>query len=170
VAEKRFQVFISSTYTDLQEERRKVMQTIMEMDCIPAGMELFPAVDEEQFNFITKIIDDCDYYIIIIGGRYGNLTDEGISYTEKEYDYAVAKGIKVLAFLHRRTRSIPVDKSEALPEAQAKLSAFREKVSSGRLVTYCRPMKWQGKLASIFGGTDVANLFWAKQFPCPLPS
>ncbi len=35
---------------------------------------------------------------------------------------------------------------------------------------YCRPMKWQGKLASIFGGTDVANLFWAKQFPWPLPS
>jgi hypothetical protein len=35
---------------------------------------------------------------------------------------------------------------------------------------YCRPMKWQGKLASIFGGTDIANLFSAKQFPWPLPS
>jgi hypothetical protein len=136
VAEKRFQVFISSTYTDLQEERRTVMQTIMEMDCIPAGMELFPAVDEEQFNFIKKIIDDCDYYIIIIGGRYGNLTDEGISYTEKEYDYAVSKGIKVLAFLHGAPGTIPVNKSEAAPEAQAKLSAFRDKVSSGRLVRF----------------------------------
>jgi hypothetical protein len=48
VVEKRFQVFVSSTYTDLQEERRKVIQTIMEMDCIPSGMEMFPAADEEQ--------------------------------------------------------------------------------------------------------------------------
>lgn len=45
--DKRYQVFISSTYVDLQEERQSVLQTLMEMDCIPAGMELFPAADEE---------------------------------------------------------------------------------------------------------------------------
>lgn len=52
--DKRYQVFISSTYADLKDERSKVIQTIMEMDCIPAGMEIFPAVDEDQFNFIKK--------------------------------------------------------------------------------------------------------------------
>ena len=79
--DKRFQVFISSTYADLKEERQKVIQTVMETDCIPAGMELFPAADEEQWKFIQRVIDDCDYYILIIGGRYGSLTDEGVSYT-----------------------------------------------------------------------------------------
>ena len=82
--DKRFQVFVSSTYADLKEARQKVIQTLMEMDCIPAGMELFPAADEEQWKFIKRVIDDCDYYILIIGGRYGSLTAEGISYTEKE--------------------------------------------------------------------------------------
>ncbi len=80
----RYQVFVSSTYADLQEERRKVIQALMEMDCIPSGMELFPAADEEQGEFIKKIINDCDYYLLIIGGRYGSVTAEGISYTEKE--------------------------------------------------------------------------------------
>src|SRR4029078_13480085 len=98
--EKRYQVFVSSTYADLQQERQRVIQALMEMDCIPSGMELFPAADEEQFEFIKKIIDDCDYYLLIIGGRYGSTTAEGVSYTEKEYDYAIAKGLKVVALLH----------------------------------------------------------------------
>ena len=62
--EKRYQVFVSSTYTDLKEERRHVTQALMEMDCIPAGMELFPAADEEQWEFIKRVIDDCDYYLL----------------------------------------------------------------------------------------------------------
>ena len=89
--DKRYQVFLSSTYTDLKEERQKLIHALMEMDCIPAGMELFPAADEEQFEFIKRIIDDCDYYIVIVGGRYGSLAGGGISYTEKEYEYAKSK-------------------------------------------------------------------------------
>ena len=92
--DKRYQIFVSSTFADLQSERRKVIQALMEMDCIPAGMELFPAADEEQWQFIKRVIDDCDYYVMIIGGRYGSLTPEGISYTEQEYDYAISIGIK----------------------------------------------------------------------------
>ena len=103
--DKRYQVFISSTFSDLKEERKNVIQTLLEMDCIPAGMELFPAPDEEQWEFIKKIIDDCDYYMLIIGGRYGSLTKDGISYTEKEFDYAKEKnsiiplGAIVFAFI-----------------------------------------------------------------------
>ncbi|WP_313021991.1 DUF4062 domain-containing protein [Atlantibacter hermannii] len=69
--DKRYQVFVSSTFKDLEQERSTVIQTLMEMDCIPAGMELFPAIDEQQWEFIKKIIDDCDYYLLIIAGRYG---------------------------------------------------------------------------------------------------
>src|SRR6476646_3341217 len=108
--DKRFQIFISSTYADLKEERRRVIQTVMELDCIPAGMELFPAADEEQFEFIKKVIDDCDYYLLIIGGRYGSTTSDGVSYTEKEYEYAVSKGIKVIALIHGNPDEIPFEK------------------------------------------------------------
>ncbi len=136
MSDKRYQVFISSTFTDLQEERRQVMHAVMSLDGIPAGMELFPAADEEQFEFIKKVIDDCDYYIIIIGGRYGSVSADGVSYTEKEYDYAVKKGIKVLAFIHGDPLQIAIGKSEPDPTIREKLETFRKKVSEGRLVKF----------------------------------
>ena len=134
--EKRYQVFVSSTYADLKKERQHVMQTLMEMDCIPAGMELFPAADEEQFEFIKRVIDDCDYYLLIIGGRYGSTTEEGISYTEKEYDYAIQKGLKVIALVHENPDEIPVGKSDIDPVLRERLAAFRAKVSADRLVRF----------------------------------
>jgi hypothetical protein len=135
---KRYQVFVSSTYADLKQERQKVIQALMEMDCIPAGMEIFPAADEEQWEFIKRVVDDCDYYILIIGGRYGSLTPEGISYTEKEYDYAVSIGLKVLSFIHESPDDIPVGKSDIEPVLREKLTAFREKACQGRLVKFWR--------------------------------
>lgn len=134
--DKRYQIFISSTFSDLKEERNKVMQTIMSLDCIPAGMELFPAMDEEQFEFIKRIIDDCDYYLLIVGARYGSMDDNGVSYTEKEYDYAKEQGIPVMAFLHKDISSIPVGKAETDIELINKLSNFRKKVETGKLVKY----------------------------------
>ena len=133
---KRYQVFISSTYSDLKDERSKVMKSIMDLDCIPAGMELFPAIDEEQFEFIKKIIDDCDYYLLIIGGRYGSMTENGISYTEMEFDYAMSKEIPVIAFLHDNINNIPAGKVDMDSDAREKLEQFREKVKKGRLVKF----------------------------------
>jgi Domain of unknown function (DUF4062) len=133
---KRYQVFVSSTYADLKEERTKVMQALMELDCIPAGMELFPAADEEQFEFIKRVIDDCDYYLLIIGGRYGSLTREGISFTEQEYDYAVHRELRVIALIHESPDDIAFGKSEKDPELRAQLDRFRSKVSTDRLVRF----------------------------------
>lgn len=134
--DKRYQVFISSTYTDLRDERASIIQALMEMDCIPAGMELFPAADEEQWQFIKRVISDCDYYLLVIGGRYGSVTSEGISYTEKEYDYAVEMGLKVVALVHGSPENLSLAKSETLPERSERLAAFRGKVTTGRLVKF----------------------------------
>ncbi len=132
----RYQVFVSSTYSDLKEERSKVIKGIMDLDCIPAGMEMFPAIDEEQFEFIKRVIDDCDYYILIIGGRYGSMTESGISYTEMEFDYAMSKQIPVIALLHNDINNIPAGKVDMDSTAREKLERFREKVKRGRLVRF----------------------------------
>lgn len=146
--EKRYQVFVSSTFADLKEERRRVSQTLMELDCFPAGMEIFPAADEDQWAFIRKVIDDCDYYILIIGGRYGSMAPEGVSYTEKEYNYALERGLRVLAFIHERPEDIAVGKSEIDGATRAKLDQFRERVSHGRLVKFwTKPEELPGLVA-----------------------
>ncbi|RRN64797.1 DUF4062 domain-containing protein [Caulobacter sp. 602-1] len=133
---KKFQVFVSSTYQDLIDERQDTIKSVLDLGHIPSGMEAFHAVDFEQFTYIKKIIDECDYYVLIIGGRYGSMNDDGTSYTELEYDYAVSTGKTVLAFLHSDPSSLPTNKCDADPHALAKLEAFRGKVSTRRLVSF----------------------------------
>jgi hypothetical protein len=89
--DKRYQVFVSSTHEDLIEERQSVMHALLELDCIPSGMELFPAADDDQWTLIKRVIDDCDYYIVIIAGKCGSIGPTGLSYTRMEYEYAVSK-------------------------------------------------------------------------------
>lgn len=127
--EKRFQIFISSTYVDLKEERNEVIKAILELDCFPTGMELFPAADDSQWEVIKSIIDNCDYYILILGGRYGS-TKDGLSYTEMEYDYAIKKGIPTITFLHENIESISVSKSEKTEIGKKKLAEFRNKLEN----------------------------------------
>lgn len=133
--ERRYQVFISSTFADLAEERQEVMQALLEMDCIPAGMELFPATNNDQWSLIQEVIEQSDYYIVIVGGRYGSTTAEGVSYTEKEYDYAIETGVPVIGFVHADPESIPVGKTDKDKEAAEKLELFTEKVEQ-KLVRY----------------------------------
>lgn len=124
-SEKRYQVFVSSTFKDLEEERQEVMHALLELGCLPAGMELFPAANDTQWNLIKKVIEDSDYYVLIIGGRYGSLGPEGQSYTEMEYRYALSIGKPTIAFLHRDPGKIITNKSETTEEARRKLAAFR---------------------------------------------
>lgn len=76
------------------------MHTLLEVDCIPCGMEYFPSDDDEQFEFIKSVIDECDYYVLIIAGRYGSIGKGGKSYTEMEYRYALKKRIPIFTFIH----------------------------------------------------------------------
>lgn len=133
--EKRYQVFVSSTYEDLQKERQEVMQALLELDCIPSGMELFPAADEDQWTLIKNVIDDCDYYILIVGGRYGSLGPDGISYTEMEYKYALEQNKPIISFLHKKPGEIQAKKTEKTKEGKDKLNSFRELVKK-KMVKY----------------------------------
>lgn len=124
--EKRYQVFVSSTYADLQEERQEVMQALLELDCIPAGMELFPAANEDQWTLIKRVIDDCDYYIVIIAARYGSIGPDGMSFTEMEYRYALESRKPVIGFVHRKPDELPANRCEISTEGREKLGKFRE--------------------------------------------
>lgn len=141
---KRYQVFVSSTYTDLIEERKEVSQAILKCDCFPAGMELFPASNKKQWTIIKQVIDDSDFYLVIIAGRYGTLgiDDSGkkISYTEMEFDYALSTGKPIIVMLHRNPESLPAKLVEKNKNNIQRLDKFREKASNGRMVSF-----WENK-------------------------
>lgn len=87
---KKLQVFVSSTYIDLREERQTAVEAILMAGHIPAGMELFAAGDESQMNVIKRWIDESDIYMLILGGRYGSIEPKSNkSYIHLEYEYAV---------------------------------------------------------------------------------
>ncbi|GAC69925.1 DUF4062 domain-containing protein [Gordonia soli] len=152
--EKRFQVFVSSTYTDLAAERAAVIQAILRMDHLPAGMEMFPSADESQWELIEQVIDQSDYYVVVVAGRYGSIIDaEGISYTEKEYDYAVKSGIPVLGFVHKNPGQILASNTDLDKTAQELLDKFRDKVKS-------KPVNFFESPAEL-GGLVVTSLMQA---------
>jgi hypothetical protein len=96
---KKYQVFISSTYTDLIEERQAAVEAILKAGHIPAGMELFKA-GNEQLTTIKKWINESDIYLLILGKRYGSIESiSGISYTEIEYKYALENKMPVFAII-----------------------------------------------------------------------
>lgn len=133
--DKRYQVFVSSTFTDLKDERQHVIEALIRMGCIPAGMEFFLA-SGDKWEYIQKVIDDCDYYLLIVGGRYGSVDSAGISYTEKEYNYATSKKLTVIPFVHNKPEALSLQHSELDPELRKKLQNFRDKVMSNSLVGF----------------------------------
>ena len=83
-------VFVSSTYTDLKEERQAAVEAILTAGHIPAGMELFTAGDESQMTVIKRWIDESDVFLLILGGRYGSIeANSKKSYVHLEYEYAI---------------------------------------------------------------------------------
>jgi len=129
---RRLQVFVSSTYLDLKEERQAAVEAILEAKHIPAGMELFAAGNDSQLEVIKRWIDESDVYMLILGHRYGSIESEsGKSYTQVEYEHAVATGKPVFAVVMtddwRIAKQATVKDPDSLTEREnnKELKAFR---------------------------------------------
>jgi hypothetical protein len=134
-AKKKLQVFVSSTYLDLKNERQAAVEAILKAGHIPAGMELFAAGNESQFETIRRWIDESDTYMLILGGRYGSIEPKtSLSYVELEYDYAVLKNKPVFAVVISDSaldQKVKTDGRVAIESEHPKeLKSFREKVLS----------------------------------------
>lgn len=132
---KKLQVFVSSTFTDLKMERQAAVEAILTAGHIPAGMELFTAGDESQMTVIKRWIDESDVYLLILGGRYGSLEPTSQkSYTHLEYDYALDQGKPLFAVVVKESHLDDKVKQfgrEVIETANfQKLSDFRQFVCS----------------------------------------
>ena len=124
----KYTIFVSSTYEDLKDERQAIVGSLLTKGFIPVGMEQFHAAPTSQWEVITSMIDECDYYLLIIGGCYGSIDDEsGLSYTEKEYRYAKNHNVPVIAFLPTNPGNITKNKmdTEDTEKKQELLTKFK---------------------------------------------
>lgn len=131
--EAKYQIFISSTYEDLTEERSRIIKEVLRAEQLPVAMEHFVASDKEQWDTIQRFLDGAGCVILIIGSRYGTIEEEsGKSYTEKEYDYACDKNIPILSFI-----KAPKENSESNFPYKKEYDIFVNKVKNNkRLVSF----------------------------------
>lgn len=125
--QQRCQIYISSSYMDLVEERKIVIESVLHLGQFPMGAEFLKATNVTQFDAISKCIKESDCVILVVGEKYGSIyPDEGVSYTEAEYNYALTNGIPVLVFIKNIvTNNIPDD-----------LKRFRERLLTNAIVSF----------------------------------
>ena len=141
MTDKRYQVFISATYTDLREERGMLLQTLPTLGCLPTTVEAHTQSLSTMVN-IRRRIDDCDYFILLLGSRYGSLMPSGVSYTHMEYVYAATKQKPILVLMHEAPETRPDELQEHKVEGKLKFGDFRKVLQREREhIVYWRDAK-----------------------------
>jgi hypothetical protein len=131
----RYQIFLSSTYKDLVEERGHLYNQLNKLGYIVSGMENFPSMNMKQMDFIKLMIDQSDYYVLIVAGMYGSVEPiSGKSYTELEYDYAKSINKPIIALIIKDRGKLPSSKCETI--YVEKLNAFINTLGEGALIRH----------------------------------
>ncbi|MFH1289056.1 MAG: DUF4062 domain-containing protein [bacterium] len=145
-------VFISSTFDDLKEIRKKVWQLLKEHDVIIKGMEDFGARKAKPLETCLNEVSQSDIYIGIIAFRLGTIDEKtGKSITQLEYEKALELGKEILIyFMDDKLSSIApiyVDKGS---DADA-LKIFKETLKENHTVDFfINPDDLSNKLSNRF--------------------
>lgn len=134
--QKMYSAFISSVYESLRDERGLVIDALLDHNMFPVGMEHFTASTTRQFRDIEERIELSDFFILILGSRYGSCDESGMSWTEREYRYAVQREKEILVLFCdellelRKRRDDP-----GLTDDEKKQLRFSDSISFAREVT-----------------------------------
>jgi hypothetical protein len=136
IQQKKFTVFVCSTFADLQTQRQQIFNLLYQLQCIPIGMEGFVPANQGQMQYIRNRIDECDYFIVIAAHRYGTIAPGSTkSITEYEYNYA-----KDHPFDPKPIARFVIDRDADWPSGPnfrstgddfAKLEAFKQQLAVG---------------------------------------
>ncbi|NNM51793.1 MAG: DUF4062 domain-containing protein, partial [Pseudomonadales bacterium] len=125
---KFYQVFVSATYLDLVEERRVLLEILPQLNCLPV---LLPSQGPDAWPSVRRRIESCDYFILLLGSRYGSLTPSGVSHTHQEYVHASFKQKPRLIFMHAQPEQRPRSLQDDSAEGRLKFQDFRQLLKQG---------------------------------------
>lgn len=121
--DKRYQVFISTSGSEMQPERIILSQTLVGMGFFSWGLEQRNPLSTA---FARRQIDDCDYVVILLGSQYGEQSVSGVGYMHLEYIYAVTKQKPIIVFMHDDPASREPSLHDAKAELREKFNDFRK--------------------------------------------
>ncbi|MCP4257251.1 MAG: DUF4062 domain-containing protein [Planctomycetes bacterium] len=129
-------VFVSSTTKDLGDARKKVCDQLLQLNLQPDGMDFYTSDPNPPKQLDQTKVDECDAVVVIVGHLYGSSPKGGKkSFTELEYDVAIASGKPVYPFM----ASDEFLFSSTLREDDAtskKLQAFRDRLQKNYTIAY----------------------------------
>ena len=127
-------VFLSSTYLDLIEHRKAVVNALRTMGEEVDHMEIFGARDEEPTKASLDELDMCDVLVGVYAYRYGTVPkDSTYSVTEQEYLHATLKKMPILVFVVNEDHDwLPKKMDKVL----TKIKKFKSKASSEHTPVY----------------------------------
>ena len=156
---KMYSAFISSVYESLLDERTEAINCMLDYRVFPVCMEHFTASATTRFNDIISFIDESDVFLLILGTKYGSTDVDGISWTEKEYDYALSSNKPIIAIITSELNALirlSNEEKQNLTEEQKNQLKFASKVSFARVQTETVTIS---KIISQFFGSCNFNNF-----------
>jgi len=127
--DKRYHVFISTTEADMHAERVVLSQTLVSQGFFSWGLEQRTPLTTA---FARRQIDDCDYFILMLGSRYGELSASGVSYMHLEYIYAVTKQKPILVLMYEAPEGRAEEFQDKTQEGKLKFLDFRRQLQRER--------------------------------------
>ena len=125
--DKRYQVFTATSGLEMLPERMALSQTLIGMGFFSWGLEQRTPLSTA---FARRQIDESDYFILVLGSQYGELSVSGVSYLHLEYLYAKSKHKPMLIILHEAPNSRAPNVQEQKAELQEKFADFRQQLIS----------------------------------------
>src|SRR5690349_21641750 len=102
-----FTVFVCSTFSDLGQERDRVLDAIDRLKLQHDSMEFFGARASQPIETCLKEVQASDVLVVIVGHRYGSLVPNlGISYSQAEYDEGFKLNKPCLVYI--RDENVPI--------------------------------------------------------------
>ena len=143
---RKYKVFISSSFKDLEDARTKLILRTLKLGHIPVGMELFKPGDDRNIDIIEKEIASSDIFVILVGARLGTPVSSGkktarsvsqLTFTMREYEIAQKYELPIIVFLLNETEYIAerdkIPSSNTVERtAEKALREFRENVQIRR--------------------------------------
>lgn len=130
-------VFLSSTYLDLSQHRKAIIEQINKRKLLFSGMEHFGAMPENHppANIIINEVKKADIYIGVFGIRYGFIDEAtGISMTELEYREAKSSNKPMLLYVIKDSANVKVSDIEQDIIGREKLKALKEEILTNKMV------------------------------------
>lgn len=137
-------IFVSSTCYDLEQIRADLRDFAISIgfDPVLSNFDSFPVNPNQNTldNCLEAVRSNADIFLLIVGGRYGSITDTGKSITNLEFSEASAKGIPKYVFVKEDILSLlPIWKDN--PDAD-----FSKAVDTPKLFEFISTLRDSGEI------------------------